>query len=253
MRLVRLPLVALALAGCAGPAAADDESTPGDRTFVSVGVVGEQIPGGGPLTLEFADGRVSAFAGCNRGSGSADFTGGHLTVGELATTMMGCAPPFDEADGWMTQFLDARPTWSLDGDDLTLSSADSAVTLRDKEAVDPDRPLVGTTWRVQTLVSGQSAMTSVALERARPTLTINADQSVTGWTGCNTFYGRADVAAPTVTFATVQVAGPGCPGEPGDIERAIVGVLDGPVRAEVDADQLTLSGAKGDGLVLRAE
>ncbi|ANE81096.1 heat-shock protein HslJ [Mycobacterium adipatum] len=253
MRLVRLPLVALALAGCAGPAAADDESTPGDRTFVSVGVVGEQIPGGGPLTLEFADGRVSAFAGCNRATAPTDLSGGQLGIGELATTMMACPPPFADADTWMTHFLQARPAWTLTADTLTLSTATTTVTLRDKEAVDPDRPLVGTIWRVQSLVSGQSAMTSVALEQARPTLTINADQSVTGWTGCNTFYGRADVAAPTVTFATVQVAGPGCPGEPGDIERAIVGVLDGPVQVEIDADQLTLSGAKGDGLVLRAE
>ena len=56
-----------------------------------------------------------------------------------------------------------------------------------------------------------------------------------------------------MTFAPVNTGGPACAGELGDIERSIVGTLEGPVQAIVDADRLTLSGAKGDGLVLRAE
>lgn len=251
MRLIVLLLAALITAGCAGPAEAD-ETSPEGRTFVSVSVRGEQIPGGGPLTLSFADGRLSAHAGCNRGSGPADLADGHLST-QLATTMMGCPPPFGDADAWMGRFLEARPAWSLSADTLTLSTDATTVTLRDKAVVDPDRPLVGTTWRVDTLVSGQAAMTSVALEQARPTLTLNADGSVTGWTGCNTFYGRADIVGSTVTFAPVNTGGPACEGEPGDIERSIVNVLNGPVEAIIDADRLTLNGAKGDGLVLRAE
>ncbi|KAA0116101.1 META domain-containing protein [Mycolicibacterium sp. P9-22] len=251
MRLIVLLLAALATAGCASTAAADDTS-PDGRTFVSVTVAGEQIPGGGPLTLSFADGQLSAYAGCNRGSGPADLADGHLST-QLATTMMGCPPPYADADAWMGRFLEARPAWSLSADTLTLTTDTATVTLRDKAVVDPDRPLLGTTWRVDTLVSAQAAMTSVALEQARPTLTLHADQSVTGWTGCNTFYGRAEVSGSTVTFAPVNTGGPVCAGELGDIERSIVGTLEGPVQAIIDADRLTLSGAKGDGLVLRAE
>lgn len=252
MHLARITLAALALAGCAGAAEADDTS-PDGRTYVSVDVTGEQIPGGGPLTLDFVGGRLSAFAGCNRGSAPVDLSGGRLRTGQLATTMMACAPPFAEADAWMSRLLQAEPAWMLTTDTLTLSTDTTTVTLRDKNAVHPDRALVGTTWRVDTLITGQSAMTSAALGQVRPTLTIDADQSVTGWTGCNTFYGRAEVAEPTVTFGPVHLAGPPCSGEPGDIERAIVGVLDGPVQVAIDADRLTLSGAKGDGLALRTE
>jgi len=251
MRLTPLLLAALVTAGCASTATAE-ETSPEGRTFVSVTVTGEQIPGGGPLTLSFSDGQLSAYAGCNRGSGPADLADGHLRT-RLATTMMGCPPPYGDADAWMGRFLEAGPAWSLTGDDLILSTDAGTVTLRDKAVVDPDRPLVGTTWRVDTLVSAQAAMTSVALEQAHPTLTLHPDRSVTGWTGCNTFYGRAEVAGSTVTFAPVNTGGPVCAGELGDIERSIVGVLDGPVEAIVDADRLTLSGAKGDGLVLRAE
>jgi heat shock protein HslJ len=251
MRLIVLLLAALVTAGCASTAAAE-EASPDGRTFVSVTVAGEQIPGGGPLTLSFADGQLSAYAGCNRGSGPADLADGRLST-RLATTMMGCPPPFGDADAWMGRFLEARPAWSLSADTLTLTTEATTVTLRDKAVVDPDRPLVGTTWRVDTLVSAQAAMTSVALEQARPTLTLNADRSVTGWTGCNTFYGRAEVVGSTVTFAPVTTGGPVCAGELGDIERSVVGVLDGTVEAIVDADRLTLSGVKGNGLALRAE
>lgn len=251
MRLLPLVLAALVAVGCSGTADAD-ETSPAGRTFISVEVQGEPIPGDEPLTLEFVDGRVSAYAGCNRSSGSADLAGGRLTVSELASTMMGCPPPFGDADGWLARFLDAGPAWTLSADTLTLSTPESTVTLRDKAAVDPDRPLVGTSWQVESLVSADAVMTSALLEQSKPGLTIRPDQTVTGWTGCNTFYGRADVAGPTVTFFPVSTGGPACDGELGDIERSIIGVLDGPVQATVDADRLTLTGAKGHGLVLRA-
>ncbi|MCV7358304.1 META domain-containing protein [Mycolicibacterium fluoranthenivorans] len=75
------------------------------RPKVSVAVTGEQIPGNGPLTLSFADGRLSAFAGCNRGSGLADLSGGHLTT-RLATTMMAC--PLI-GTGWRVDTLHSTP------------------------------------------------------------------------------------------------------------------------------------------------
>ncbi len=251
MRLLLLALTGLMTIGCVGTGSAENP-TPDGREFVSVSVTGEPIPGGGPMTLGFADGQISAFAGCNRGSGAVDLADGRLRAGELAMTMMACPPPRGEADGWLSRFLAAGPAWTLAGDDLTVSTDTTTVTLRDRKVVHPDRPLVGTTWRVDTLVSEQSATTSVALEQARPTLTITTEQTVTGWTGCNTFYGRAEVDEQTVTFAPVNTGGPACPGEVGDIERAIVRVLDGPVETSIDADRLTLTGAGGNGLVLSA-
>ncbi|AHC25203.1 MULTISPECIES: META domain-containing protein [Mycobacteriaceae] len=252
MRIAWLPLAVAALAGCGGVADAQDP-TPEGRTFVSVGVVGEPIPGGGPLTLEFRDGHISAFAGCNRGSATADLSGGHLSTGELATTMMACPPPFSEADAWMTRLLQARPGWTLTDDDLTLTTAATTVTLRDKSVLDPDRPVVGTSWRVDTLISGDAAMTSVALEQAKPGLTVRDDDTVVGWTGCNTFYGRATAVAGVITFGPINTSGPACPGEVGQIERSVLDVLTGEVTAIVEADRLTLTNAEGNGLALRAE
>ncbi|MGW0158327.1 META domain-containing protein [Mycobacterium sp. NPDC003323] len=252
MRLARIALVALALVGCSGTAGAEEPSPEG-RTFVSVGVTGDQIPGGGPLTLEFVDGRVSAFAGCNRGSGMADLAGGQLSTGDLATTMMACPPPFDAADAWMTRLLQSRPAWTLAGDDLTLSGAGLTVTLRDKEVLDPDRPLIDTNWRVDSLITRDAVMTSVVLEQAKPGLTIRADQTVVGWTGCNTFYGRAEVTGQTVAFGPVNTSGPACTGEVGELEQAVLRALTGEVSAIIESDVLTLTNTEGDGLRLRAE
>jgi heat shock protein HslJ len=252
MRLVPFLVAMLAVAGSAGTATADEAATPEGRTFVSVAVTGEQIPGNGPLTLSFADGRLSAFAGCNRGSGPADLSGGHLTT-RLATTMMACPAPLGDADAWMARFLAAGPAWSLNADTLTLSTDTATVTLRDKSVLHPARPLIGTGWRVDTLLTGQVAMTSVVLEQARPGFTLHADRTVTGWTGCHTFYGRAEIVGDTVTFGPLNTSGPICDGELGDLERSILRVLHGPVQASIDGDRLTLTGADGTGMVLRAE
>ena len=254
--LLLLSLIGLVAVGCAGTTDAQGP-TPEGREFVSVDVTGEPIPGGGPMTLGFADGQISAFAGCNRGSGAVDLADGRLRAGELAMTMMGCPPPRDGADGWLSRFLAAGPAWTLTGDDLTLSTDTTTVTLRDKKVVDPDRPLIGTTWQVDTLVSSDAATTSAALERSRPTLTLAADGTVTGFTGCNQFNGPAEVSetadgATVVNFGPLATTRRACEADLGDIEKAVLRVLDGPVQTSIDADRLTLTRADGNGLVLRA-
>ena len=254
MRLLSLApfaVAVLAFVGCADNAAADDADLTG-RTFVSVQVDGDQIPGSGPLTVGFDGDRISTFAGCNRGSGTADLTDGRITT-ELAMTMMACPPPVGDADAWVSTFFGARPAWSLAGDDLTLRTDAATVTLRDKKVVDPDRPLTGTTWQVTSLVSAQAVTTSVALEQAKPTLTIADDGAVSGSTGCNRITGHATVSGASIEFGPLATTRMACPPEVGEIEQAVLRVLKGTVQATLDADELTLSGADGNGLVLRAQ
>lgn len=89
--LVPFAVAVLAFVGCSDNAAADDADLNG-RTFVSVQVDGDQIPGGGPLTVGFDNNQISTFAGCNRGSGTADLSDGRITT-QLAMTMMARLPP----------------------------------------------------------------------------------------------------------------------------------------------------------------
>lgn len=256
MRLIPLApfaVAVLAFVGCSDDAAADDADLTG-RTFISVQVEGDQIPGGGPLTVGFDGNRISTYAGCNHGSGTADLSGGRITT-QLAMTMMACPPPVGDSDAWVSKFFDAKPTWSLSGDDLRLHTDNTTVTLRDKKVADPDHPLTGTTWQVTSLVSAQAVTTSVALEQAKPTLTIGDDGAVSGSTGCNRITGRATVSGSpaVIEFGPLATTRMACAPDVAEVEQAVLRVLKGTVQTSVDADQLTLSGTDGNGLVLRAQ
>ncbi|MEE6166201.1 MULTISPECIES: META domain-containing protein [unclassified Mycolicibacterium] len=243
---------ALALAGCSSTAGADSPASPEGRTFVSVAVDGEQIPGGGPLTVAFDGDRISTFAGCNHGSGTADLTDGRI-VTQLASTMMACPPPLGDADAWVSKFFQANPSWALTDDTLTLHSPTATVTLKDRKVVDPNRPLTGTTWQVDSLVSPDAVTTSTALEQSKPTLTIATDGTATGSTGCNRFTGHSQINGSTIEFGPLVTTKMACAGEIGDVEQAVLRVLSGTVRSAIDADQLRLTRDDGYGLVLRAQ
>ncbi|OBG88040.1 heat-shock protein HslJ [Mycobacterium sp. E802] len=256
MRLNLPALVAaavFALAGCSN-GAADNHADLNGHTFVSVQVEGEQIPGGGPLTVGFDGNQISTFAGCNHGSGTADLSDGRITT-QLAMTMMACPPPVGDSDAWVSKFFEARPTWTHSGDDLTLQTDAAKVTLRDKKVVDPDRSLTGTTWRVVSLVSAQAVSTSVALEQSKPTLTIAADGAVSGSTGCNQITGHATVSGSpaVIEFGPLGVTRKACPPDVDEVEQAVLRVLKGTVQTAIDADELRLTGADGNGLILRAQ
>ncbi|MQY21024.1 hypothetical protein NRB20_41330 [Nocardia sp. RB20] len=223
------------------------------HTYISTGVQGTPIPGGGPLTLTFEDGRVSADSGCNSSSGAVTLDGSVLRVSQLATTMMACVGDKSGADGWQTALLQSAPKWSLSGSTLTLTGHDVTVTLRDKRVVRPDLPLTGTAWVVTTLLRKEGQVRSQALDAARPTLTISPSGQVTGSAGCNRMTGAADIAGSEVTFhlGTTRMM---CAQDVMQVEQQVLEALDGTTEATVDSDALTIRNrANGAGLILRSE
>lgn len=255
---VRLgPVVLLALcaiAGCSGqePDRGADEPTPVDRTFLSTNVEGAPIPGGGPLTISFTEGRLAADAGCNKFTGAVTLDDHVLHVSGLATTLMACEDDRRGADEWLSGLLNSQPSWRLDDSRLTLHSADRTVTLLDKKVAQPDKPVKGTSWLVTSLITDNSQVRSRALDEARPTLTIAEDGSVSGAAGCNQMTGSAEVSGAQITFriATTKMM---CSPEVMEVEQAVLNALDGGTNATVDADTLTLRNDNGAGLVLHAQ
>ncbi|MFB7716392.1 META domain-containing protein [Nocardia sp. NPDC056100] len=250
-----LVLTAGAMAGCTNSQQASDQPTvtPMGRAFVSTEVKGTAIPGGGPLTLRFQDGRVTANAGCNTATGPVTLDGNTLKVGELATTMMGCPGDVAGADGWVAGLLHSSPTWKLDGSDLTLTGNGNTVTMLDRKVAHPDKSLTGTPWIVDALVRNNGVERSQTLDEVRPTLTIAPDGSVSGSAGCNSMTGRAEITGSDISFhiATTKMM---CDPQVMDVERAVLQALDGNVTATVDSNTLTLRNAgNGTGLNLRAE
>lgn len=261
MRLIRTAvLAALAtatLAGCSNASSAAPEPPQADllgRTFVSTSVEGTPIPGGGPLMVSFvAPDRIAGTAGCNRATGTADFSNGTITTGPMATTMMACPGERGGSDAWLTGFFEANPAWALDGDTLRLRTADSTVTLLDRKVAQPDRPLTGTTWVVDSTISPTAVTSSRAIEESSPTLQIASDGSVTGSTGCNTFTGTAQISGDTVTFGPLATTRMACAADVAEVERAVLTALDGSTTATVDSDRLRLMNANGNGLGLHAQ
>ncbi|CAM3230896.1 META domain-containing protein [Prescottella defluvii] len=222
------------------------------HTFLSTAVTGTAIPGGGPLEVAFPEkGNIAMSAGCNRGVGGVDLSGGVVKTGAIATTMMACPDELAGADTWMTDLFATQPSWALTDGVLTLTSPGTTVTLADKKTANPDRPLVGTTWVVDTLISPQAVMTSAALEASAPTLTIGDNGQATGTTGCNRFNGPAQVGDGTVTFGPLASTKMACPADVTEVEQSVQHVLDGEVTYTIDGNTLTLMRADGTGLGLQ--
>ncbi|MEE3850060.1 META domain-containing protein [Gordonia sp. LSe1-13] len=105
------------------------------HSYSSVGVIGGAIPGGGPLTVDFARGerRVGLDAGCNQHAGTVTVKGDQLRIDRLASTMMACPAPRSEADGWLTRFTSVPLTWRVLGPVLALSSPVQTVVLVEQQ------------------------------------------------------------------------------------------------------------------------
>ncbi|MGW5382738.1 META domain-containing protein [Nocardia sp. NPDC003963] len=251
-----ISLLLLAATACSHNEPAPPEPTPMGRTYISTEVTGTPIPGGGPLTLTFADDRISAAAGCNTHSGAVDLRDNVLHVSDLASTLVGCPGDRAGSDAWIGDLLRADPTWQLDRDRLTLTGKETTVVLVDKKALRPDRPIRGTEWVVTTLLTPDAQISSVTVDQVRPTLTIGADDALTGFAGCNRLSGRAVVTETTpgadiaFTAATTRMM---CAPEIMEVEQAVLATLDGTAQATVDADTLTLRNPNGHGLTLRAQ
>lgn len=245
-------LALLAAAACgSGEHSGPAPVTPMGRTFVSTGVDGAPIPGGGPLVLTFKDDRVSASAGCNTHSGAAYFDGDVLRVSGLASTLMACPGDQQGADEWLSGLLTSGPTWKLDNAKLTLQGNNLTVQLLDKKVAQPDKPVQGTGWIVTGLITADAQIRSRTIDEVKPTLTIAQDGAVSGSAGCNRLIGTAAIAGSEITFqvGTTKML---CSPEVMEVEQSVLRALDGKVTATVDADVLTLRNPNGNGLTLRA-
>lgn len=267
MRLVRplVPLLLLVLAGCgarsggAAPAGAPDDPLRGE-TFLSdqVTVDGKphELVAGTEVSLNFTrDGRLVATAGCNTMSGPVRTGDGRLAVGGadgagLATTELGCDPPRHAQDAWLGKVLGAGPAWRLDGPTLTVRTEDTELVLTDREVADPDLSLAETPWAVDTLVDGAAA-SSVPSGAAANLVFHDAQVDISA--GCNTGTAGYSMTGDTIRFTTATMTRKACPPGIMRLEAAVLGVVEGAVTFEIDADRLTLTHPSGKGLQLRAQ
>lgn len=246
--------LALASAVLLGACGGGGSATPGPagqgldgRTFFSTGMEGRALVAGSTVRLTFQNGQVSASAGCNSMGGPYRIEGDRLSAGQLATTEMACDPALMEQDRWLVDLLGGA-TIALDGDTLTLTKGPTRLTLLDREVADPDRPLLGTRWVVDGLISG-GAVSSVPAG-ATAALTFSEGR-VDVEAGCNRGGGTVEVTEPTIAFGPIGLTKMACQPLRMAVEQAVTIVLSGTVRYAIEAAALTLD-AGGVGLTLRA-
>ncbi len=251
-----LLLVVTALVGCAGATVPGGPAQPAGlagRTFLSSGVTRAGQPfalaPNTQIRLIFnADGNLGASAGCNSIGGTWRLDGNALTFDGGGMTEMGCDEPRHAQDEWLVTFLASKPQVALTGNDLALKSGDTVISLVDREIAQPDLPLVGTTWTVTSIISGD-AVSSIP-DQAIATLQIAADGRVRINTGCNEAGGTVTVDRTSMQFVDLVTIDKACQGAAGQLEAAVVAVLnEDDLTWSIDASGLTIM-AGGNGLQL---
>ncbi len=231
----------------ASPGPSDRTSALDGRTFLATKVEGRVLVAGSQLSLRFGDGQIGASAGCNSMSGPYAIDGDHLVINALATTEMACDPLLMEQDSWLAAFLGGA-TLVLEGDTLVLDKAGARLTLLDREVADPDRPLFGTHWVVDGILSG-GAVSSVPV--GVTATVIFGDGHVDVEAGCNSGGGRVQITASTLAFGAIGLTRKTCGQGAMAVEQAVTAVLSGMVSYTIEAGILTLI-ADGHGLTLQA-
>lgn len=234
---VLLGLAMVWLAACGGGDGRQGWAAVEGREFRSSAVTGRVLVEGTQIALEFRDGDIRARAGCNILAAPYAVRDAVLVVagGTMSSTEMGCTPDRHAQDEWLASFLTSAPQVELGGDTLTLSLPGTRIVLLDRVIADPDRPLRGTLWRVDTVLAGDTARSvadpsGVQLDFRDGTLTVTS-------AGCTSAVVSYQREGDELRFGTLTVDAIGCadPWQPTvDVLRA------GTVRLTIVASRLTL-------------
>jgi heat shock protein HslJ len=233
--------------GAPEPTSPLDPSGIDGRTFIGTAASARVVTDATKIRLSFADGRLSGTGGCNSMSGPYKVVDGTLALGPMAGTEMACAEPLMAQDAWLAGFLPGAAV-ALDSPTLTLRRDGLTLTLTDRTAADPDRPLQGTAWVLDGIVSKDTVSSVPAGVTAG--ITIEGDTAGVH-TGCNTGSGTARVTGTAITFGPIATTAMRCGDAEMHVEQAVLGTLSGEVSYSIEAGTLTLT--NGDrGLVFKA-
>lgn len=217
------------------------------HTYLSTDIEGAALVPGTQVRLTFKDGNLNAQGGCNIMGGAYSIDRDRLRTTQMFMTEMGCDEPRQAQDEWLARFL-SDLTYTLEGDTLTLTDGTVSLMLLDEEVATPDRPLEGTRWVLDGIVSGDAVSSvpvgvTAAIEIAGGRVDVEA--------GCNTGGASVEVTAEVLTFGPIALTKMACDAGAMAVEQAVTLVLAGEVGYTIDADGLTLD-ADDAGLMFRA-
>ncbi|MFJ6798829.1 META domain-containing protein [Streptomyces sp. NPDC091268] len=188
--------------------------------------------------------------GCNGFTARVSFDGPAMLVEPGATTAMAC--PDMEFETAFAKSFRGRLAFREELERLTLTTPGGDVISLTTQPRTPAAPLLATRWTVTSLISGDTTAPLPAGAAGKAAFTLAADGAASGTLGCNRFTARAAVEAARLTFGPLATTRIACPGEEGEVERALTGLFgSGPLAWKIQGDTLTLTAPDGRGL--RAE
>lgn len=195
-------------------------------------------------------GRAEGNYGCNHFGADVTVKGDTITVGQSVKTEMACEKNIQAFEYALEDALSGKLQAKLIDGTLTLTTDKGAAIALTAE---PPAPLVGTTWSVTSLVSGESASSLPAGTEKKAHLTFGRDGTVRGSLGCNTFNSTAKVSGSKITFGSLATTRKLCPGPEMNVERELIKVLDDrTVTYELRDRGLSLTAANGKGIAATA-
>jgi heat shock protein HslJ len=148
------------------------------------------------ITARFESGRISGFGGVNQYSGPCVLgADGSVKIGPLISTQMAGPPLLMKAETTYLGLLETANSYSVSGPTLTLVTPGATLTY---EAAKPVA-LPGSKWDVTSYNNGKQAVVSVSLGSTL-TLDFNADGTVSGNSGVNTFNGPYKAGETSITI-----------------------------------------------------
>lgn len=235
-----------ALAGCCrlpGAAAARQPSFEGAAwrlTALTGQGADALVAGSQPVTARFEGGRVTGFSGCNRFTGSYTTEEGRLIIGQLAGTMMACAPAAMAIEKAFKQAFSGTLRYAVTDGTLNLT-ADSGTTL---SFVEDAGRLDGVTWNVTGYNNGRQAVVS-PVKGSRLTLTF-ADGAVSGSSGCNTFRSGYGVDGAQITVQPAIVTRKACAAELMEQEQQFLAALQSSMTFSIEGRALDMHRKDGE-------
>jgi heat shock protein HslJ len=210
-----LTLVVLLLAGCGrAPAGPTITSTLEGTEWALVSLNGDSLIEGTNITLNFAEGILSGFAGCNAYGGGPDsgpYTAtdeGALTIPQIAVTMQRCLTPegvIQQELAYIETLRNAAAYRVMD-DRLEIDNAAGETTLifarKEEYPMDPS-DLVGTRWQLLSM-NGSSPIVG-------STITIAfAEGEISGHAGCRGYRGTYEASGDDIKFPWLEMTGEVC-------------------------------------------
>lgn len=243
-------ILMMLLSGCSLLTGGASASLDGEWQLQAGTNQGQPIPivAGSRLTLNIDGTQVGGSAACNTYGGTIQSNGDSIVISALSMTEMACQENLMASEAAYLAALPRVTAAARDGNSLILSGPQ--VELRYARVAElANSELVGTTWTLESLISGESVSSTVG---EQVTLMLSDDGTITASTGCREVSGRYTIAEGQVQVTLDPYDTIGC-AAPFEVQDAhVLEVISDGFAVSIDGDRLTLN-AGGKGLGYRAD